>query len=209
MTEPILKVGQSELDDKTDDVTSLRNSVTETEIQLLEAYIEIIGAGFGNDSNRVPSSFFEELDAATVDTTTLTATDADTTTLTTTDAETSSLVYNDANEDPQTIDPATGTVDIDLSVSNWWQPIQVTENITLTFSNLSTDPSGNSVILFFEDGDDLGPYDVTFPEGTRWPGGNARNTIPEGGNTRITLTTFDGGTTWDALRSGENFEEPV
>ena len=194
MSEPILELGDnSEINEDSEGDTVIRNTETGTSIKLT-SFIDVVGAGLGEDSNRISESFFEALDS---------------TTLTTTDAETAELVYNDANEDPETIDPATGTVDIDLSVSNWWQPIQATEDITIEFSNVSTDPSGNSVILFFEDGDDLGPYDVTFPEGTRWPGGDADNTIPEGGNIRITLTTFDGGTTWDALRSGENFEEPA
>lgn len=121
-----------------------------------------------------------------------------------TNLEPDSVTNNDYNDELQSADPATGTVTVDLAQSNWWDPIAATENITVEFSNVSAGV-GNSVVLYFTDGDDMGPYTITWPASVVWDGGTVVDSIPASGNLEITLLTPDGGTTWRARQSGGGF----
>lgn len=110
--------------------------------------------------------------------------------------DTDTLQFRTPVESPTTIDPATGTVDIDFSASGWYDPVAVTENITLTFSNV---PSGGaSLLLNLTDGDGAGPYTITYPSSVEFPGGNAVTEVSQNGNIEVALRSPDGGTTFRA-----------
>jgi len=117
--------------------------------------------------------------------------------------DTDTIQFRNANEDPTTVDPATGTVTVDIASSNWYDPIAATENITVAFSNVAS--GGNSLTLRFTDGDAMGPYTITWPASVEWPNGNATTEIPASGDVEIFLLSPDGGTTWRARRGGRNF----
>jgi hypothetical protein len=107
--------------------------------------------------------------------------------------DTDTLQFRVPNESPTTIDPATGTVDIDFGASGWHDPVAVTENITLNFTNI---PSGGATqLLNLTDGDGAGPYTITYPSSVVWPGGTAVTEVSQNGNTEVSLRSADGGTT--------------
>jgi len=189
MAEPIIELGAITEIDEANNESTFRNTNDSVEITL-GTFIDIVGAGFGDGSNRVPASFFDSLDVDT--------------TVTTTTTDTTNVNFHNTIESPQTVDPATGTVDIDASTSNWYDPIAVTENITTTVSNV--DAGGNQLTLYFTDGDGMGPYTITWPASFEWPNGTVRDTIDQNGDLEITAISPDGGTTWRARRSGRNFE---
>lgn len=116
---------------------------------------------------------------------------------------TDTLDVLDVDESPQSIGTATSPVEIDVSLSNWWQPISLTENVTVNLNNASA--AGNSLLLYFEDGDGAGPYTLTWPASVVWSGGSAITEVPANGNIRISLTSPDGGTTWYATDAGSEF----
>jgi len=113
------------------------------------------------------------------------------------------LDVRDVDEDPIEIDPATSPVDINVDTSNWWQPISLTENVDVNLNGAST--GGNSLLVYFEDGDGAGPYTLTWPASVVWSGGSAITEVPQNGNQRISLTSPDGGTTWYAVDAGGGF----
>jgi len=119
------------------------------------------------------------------------------------EASTNDILFLKTNEDPLAVDPATGTVSLDHSASNWYDPIAATENITVEFTNVSG--TGLQFTLRFSDADDGGPYTITWPASVVWDGGNAVTEIPESGDLEIFLLSPDGGTTWRARRGGRNF----
>lgn len=120
---------------------------------------------------------------------------------TTTDADT--IAFRNADETPNSVDPATGTVSLDVGANNWHDPIAATENITVEFTNVPS--GGNSLLLRFTDGDGSGPYTITLPASVVWDGGTAHTEIPQNGDLEISLRSPDGGATWRASRSGEDF----
>jgi len=119
-------------------------------------------------------------------------------------ADTSSVSNQDYNETVNTISNASGTTDIDLSVANWHE-VEVDGDITITFSNFSSSPPGNSVILYFFDDDTTGPHTITWPASIEWSNGTVRDTVNQDGGLEIALRSPDGGTTVRATRSGVDF----
>jgi len=107
--------------------------------------------------------------------------------------DTDRLQFRVSSESPTTIDPATGTVDIDWGSSGWYDPVAVTENITLNFTNI---PSGGATMLLnLTDGDGAGPYTITYPSAVEWADGSAVTEVSQNGNTEVSLRSPDGGTT--------------
>ena len=117
--------------------------------------------------------------------------------------DTSTLAVDDVDESPESIASATSPVDINVDASNWWQPISLTENVDVNLNGAST--GGNSLLVYFEDGDGAGPYTLTWPASVVWGGGSAITEVPQNGNQRISLTSPDGGTTWYAVDAGGGF----
>lgn len=130
--------------------------------------------------------------------------DADLDTVTSVLTDTDSVKNQDYNESVNTIANASGTTDIDLSLANWHE-IEADGDITISFSNVSSAPPGNSVILYFEDDDSTGPHTITWPGSVVWSEGNVIDTIEVDSDVEITLRSPDGGTTWRASRSGRRF----
>lgn len=114
----------------------------------------------------------------------------------------SQLYFNDTVEAPQAIDPATGTVDIDVGASNWHDPVAATENIDITFSNVSS--GGKFLLIHLTDGDGGGPYTISsWPASVVWNGGTVVDEIPANGSVEVFFVSPDGGTTWRARAGGE------
>ena len=204
MAEPIIELGAITEVDEANNESTFRNTNDSVEITL-GTFIDIVGAGFGDGSNRVPESFFEALDVdTTVDATTGNITTANTTTTNATTVDTTNIKFANTVESPQTVDPATNTVTVDVSTSNWYDPIAVTENITIDVTNV--DSGGNQLTLYLTDGDGMGPYTITWPASFEWVDGVVQDTIDQNGSLEITAISPDGGTTWRARRSGRNFE---
>jgi len=114
------------------------------------------------------------------------------------------LDNQDYNESVNTIADASGTTDIDLSTANWHE-IEADGDITITFSNVTGTPPGNSLLLYFEDDDGTGPHTISWPASVVWSDGTVRDTIEADSDLEISLRSPDGGTTWRATRSGVNF----
>ena len=121
-----------------------------------------------------------------------------------TDADTESLTNQDYNEAVNSIANASGTTDIDLSVANLVE-IEADGDITITFSNVTSTPPGNSLLLRVYDDDTTGPHTITWPASVEWSQGTIYDTVDSDGELEISLRSYDGGTTWKASRSGENF----
>ena len=119
------------------------------------------------------------------------------------DISTINFEFSSTNEDPVSTDPATGTVSLDHSASNWYDPIAATEDITVEF----TDESGTGLqfTLRFTDGDSGGPYTITWPGSVVWSGGDVVDEIPATGDVEVFLLSPDGGTTWRAREGGRQF----
>jgi len=120
------------------------------------------------------------------------------------DADTESLSNQDYNEAVNSISNASGTTDIDLSVANLVE-IEADGDITITFSNVTNTPPGNSLLVRFFDDDATGPHTITWPASVEWSQGTTYDTVDSNGELEISLRSYDGGTTWKASRSGENF----
>jgi len=120
------------------------------------------------------------------------------------DADTESLTNQDYNEAVNSIANASGTTDIDLSLANLVE-IEADGNITITFSNVTSTPPGNSLLVRFYDDDATGAHTITWPASVEWSGGTVRDTVDSNGELEISLRSYDGGTTWKASRSGVNF----
>jgi hypothetical protein len=110
----------------------------------------------------------------------------------------------DYNEPVDTATAVSGTLDFDLSTSNWFER-ELDGDITIAFSNISSSPPGNSVTIYLEDTDGTGPHTITYPSGTIWPNGNVRDTVDSNGSLEIVMTSPDGGTTWRASRRGADW----
>lgn len=120
------------------------------------------------------------------------------------DGNFNTISFKDVDEDPITISSATSPVDVDFNESNWYAPIELTENVTVNLNNPS--PGGNSMLLYFTDGDGAGPYTVSYTNDTvNENGGSVDKEVPQNGNLRHSLTSDDGGTTYRLTKSGGGF----
>jgi len=118
--------------------------------------------------------------------------------------DTPEVQNQDYNEAVDTRSAVSGTQDIDLSVSNWYE-IEADGNITITFSNVTSTPPGNSLVIYLEDSDGTGPHTVSWPASVTWSGGTVEDTIPSNDDLEITLLSPDGGSSWRARKSGGSF----
>ena len=118
--------------------------------------------------------------------------------------DTNEVQNQDYNEAVNTQTAQSGTVTIDLSVANFHE-VEADGDITISFSNVTSTPPGNSLTLYLYDDDATGPHTITWPASVEWSNGNAETEIPSGGDIEISLLTPDGGTTWRARLSGEAF----
>jgi hypothetical protein len=107
--------------------------------------------------------------------------------------------YNELYHDV-TATTATTTLDCSTSVN---KRITLQANTTLAFANVPTGCAFSMTLWLIEDA--VGGRTVTFPAGSRNPSGVAPG-IATGANARnvITITTFDGGSTWDVFFSGRD-----
>lgn len=121
-----------------------------------------------------------------------------------TNADTESVSNQDYNEAVDTRSAVSGTQDLDLSTANWFE-IEADGDITFSFSNVTSTPPGNSVVVYLEDTDGTGPHTVSWPASVTWSGGTVEDTIPSNDDLEITLLSPDGGSTFRARKSGESF----
>ena len=96
----------------------------------------------------------------------------------------------------------TGGIGLDLSVSNFFT-LTATGNITFSYSNA---PSGRVfafTIVFVQDA--TGGRTITWPTGTKWPGGVVPPPTTTANAVDIwSVMTYDGGTTWISSLSVKN-----
>jgi len=83
--------------------------------------------------------------------------------------------------------------------------VEADGDITITFSNVTSTPPGNSLLLRFYDDNTTGPHTITWPASVEWSQGTTYDTVDSNGELEISLRSYDGGTTWKASRAGENF----
>jgi hypothetical protein len=110
----------------------------------------------------------------------------------------------DYSETVTTIASASGTTDLDLSTANEFR-VEAIDNLTFTFSNVTSDPSGNSVTIYVVESDGAGPYTLSWPASFVWDGGTVVGEVTQNGNVEISALSDDGGTEWRGRKSGENF----
>jgi hypothetical protein len=121
-----------------------------------------------------------------------------------TNADTDSLSNQDYNEAVGTQTGTSGTVTVDLSAANMHE-IEADGDITIQFSNVTSSPPGNSILVRIYDADSTGSHAITWPASVEWRNGNVENTLPQDGELEIALRTYDGGTVWKASLAGEAF----
>lgn len=114
------------------------------------------------------------------------------------------IANTDYNEAVGTQTGTSGTVTIDLSAANMHE-VEADGDITIAFSNVTSMPPGNSILLRFEDTDTTGPHTITWPSSVEWSQGTVRDTIGQDDDLEIALRTYDGGATWYASRAGVSF----
>lgn len=115
-----------------------------------------------------------------------------------------SIENKDYNETTQTISSASGTTDLDLSQANTFR-VEAVDNLTFTFSNVTSTPGGNSITVYVVESDGAGPYTLSWPSSVVWNGGSAVGEVSQNGNIEISLLTDNGGTEWRGRKSGEGF----
>ncbi len=105
------------------------------------------------------------------------------------------LVRNDVNALS-----TSGTVNIDLSLGDYFT-VNLTGNLTsLTFSNLPGSGKGASIMVLITQ--DSTPRTFAFPASFKWPDGAAPSiTTTSGAEDLLAATTFDNGTSWHATLS--------
>jgi hypothetical protein len=118
--------------------------------------------------------------------------------------DSNSIANTDYNESTQTISSASGTTDLDLSQANTFR-VEAIDNLTFTFSNVTSTPSGNSITVYVVESDGAGPYTLSWPSSVVWNGGSAVGEVAQNSNVEISLLSDDGGTEWRGRLSGENF----
>lgn len=114
------------------------------------------------------------------------------------------LNNDDYNETTVTKGSASGTTDLDLSQANVFR-VEAIDNITITISNVTSTPPGNSVVVYVVESDGAGPYTISWPSSVVWNGGSAVGEVSQNGNVEISLLTDDGGTEWRGRKSGSGF----
>ena len=104
------------------------------------------------------------------------------------------------NKSPVTaITSASGVLNVDLELGNYFT-VALTEDITsVTFSNLPGAGFGTTVMLRVTQG--LSAYTVAWPASFRWEGAAPSVSTASGAVDVLALTTFDNGTKWDAVLS--------
>jgi len=115
-----------------------------------------------------------------------------------------SISNTDYNETVNSITDASGATDIDFSVANMHE-VECDSDVTISFSNITSSPAGNNLLLRLHDADGTGPHTISYPTSVEWNNGNVEDTVPSNGDLLIALTTFDGGTTIKAMLAGEAF----
>jgi len=115
-----------------------------------------------------------------------------------------SIANQDYNEVTQTISSASGTTNLDLSQANTFR-VEAVDNLTFTFSNVTSTPGGNSLTVYVVESDGAGPYTLSWPSSVVWNGGSAVGEVSQNSNVEISLLTDDGGTEWRGRKSGEGF----
>jgi len=105
--------------------------------------------------------------------------------------DTPAIDNQDYTESVETSSGVSGTQTVDLSLSNWHE-FEADGDITIQFSNVSSTPPGNSVILYFEDTDTTGPHTITWPASVVWADGNVRDTIEVDDDLEMTVAQHGG-----------------
>lgn len=118
---------------------------------------------------------------------------------------TQSLENQDYTEAVVTAGSASGTITIDLAAANLHR-VEAVGNVTIEFANVTSTPAGNSVTIYFEDGDGTGPHTISWPTSVVWSDGNVQNEIEANSNIEVALISDDGGVEFRARRSGRRFE---
>lgn len=165
-------------------------SATDTDTQLTNEEVEdIVSALVASDSN-LSWTYDDAGDTLTISLSNSISTD--------------SIANDDYNETTQTISSASGTTDLDLSVANTFR-VEAIDNLTFTFSNVTSTPAGNSITVYVVESDGAGPYILSWPSSVVWNGGSAVGEVAQNSNIEISLLSDDGGTEWRGRKSGENF----
>jgi Protein of unknown function (DUF2793) len=81
------------------------------------------------------------------------------------------------------------------------QRLSLTGNVTLSVSNWPAAGQLGRLVLEVQN---TGAYNITWPTGTKWPGGSAP-TVTASGKDIFVLMTFDGGTTIYGSAAGQNY----
>jgi hypothetical protein len=169
---------------------SVTINATDTDTQLTTEEVEdIVGALVVSDSN-LSWSYDDANNQLTISLSSSISTD--------------SIANTDYNESTQTITSASGTTDLDLSQANVFR-VEAVDNITFTFSNVTSTPSGNSITVYVVESDGAGPYTISWPSSVVWNGGTAVGEVAQNSNIEISLLTDDGGTGWRGRKSGGGF----
>jgi hypothetical protein len=124
------------------------------------------------------------------------------------EVDTPRIDFDDANEPVAEQTAQTGTVTLDLSAANRHR-VEADGDVTIEFSNVSSSPKGNSVLVYLYDSDGTGPHTVSWPTNTEWPNGNVIDTIESNSNVEVSLTTDDGDAvdpTWRGSLRGRRFQ---
>ena len=165
-------------------------SATDTDTQLTDEEVEdIVSTLVASDSN-LSWTYDDAGDTLTISLSNSISTD--------------SIANDDYNETTQTISSASGTTDLDLSVANTFR-VEAIDNVTFTFSNVTSTPAGNSITVYVVESDGAGPYTLSWPTSVVWNGGSAVGEVAQNSNIEISLLTDDGGTEWRGRKSGGGF----
>jgi len=114
------------------------------------------------------------------------------------------LTNDNYNEAVQTHSSASGTVVIDLTVANVHR-VEAIDNITFDIQNASTNPTGNSVLIYVVDSDGGGPYTLSWPTSVVFANSTVVGEVTQSSNVEIGLVSDDGGTEWRARKTGGRF----
>lgn len=165
-------------------------SVTDTDTQLTNEEVEdIVSTLVASDSN-LSWTYDDSGDTLTISLSNSISTD--------------SIANDDYNESTQTISSASGTTDLDLSVANTFR-VEAIDNLTFTFSNVTSTPAGNSITVYVVESDGAGPYTLSWPASVVWNGDSPVGEVSQNSNVEISLLTDNGGTEWRGRKSGGGF----
>ena len=100
-----------------------------------------------------------------------------------------------------TLATATGTLGLDLSLYNFFN-LTMTGNITVSPTNVPASKAVTLTIIARQDA--TGGRTITWPAGTKWPGGVVPPATTTANATDLwVLTTYDGGTNWFGALAGK------